>query len=95
MPRKMTLTFEHESKKRRRLLAHTGSEVESFSHWSLTMAEPIISISRAAREVGLAYHVLIRLVHLRRVPSVRVDGVRRVRLSQVRAVIEEIPVKAA
>jgi excisionase family DNA binding protein len=54
------------------------------------MSEPIITIARAARECGLAYHVLLRLIHERRIPSVRVAGTRRVRLSAVRAIVEEI-----
>ena len=43
------------------------------------MAEPIITIASAARKIGLGYHVLLRLIHERRVPSVRVAGTRRVR----------------
>jgi excisionase family DNA binding protein len=54
------------------------------------MPEPIITIAQAARECGLRYHVLLRLIHERRIASVRVAGVRRVRLSEVRACIEEI-----
>ena len=55
------------------------------------MPEPICTISKAARLCGLEYHVLLRLVHERRVASVRVAGTRRIRLSEARACIEEIP----
>jgi excisionase family DNA binding protein len=54
------------------------------------MPEPIITIAAAARQTGLAYHALLRLLHMRRIPSVRVAGTRRVRLSQVAAYIQEI-----
>jgi excisionase family DNA binding protein len=54
------------------------------------MAEKIIPIAKAARLLGLEYHTLLRLLHDKRIPSVRVCGVRRVRLSQVRAAIEEV-----
>ena len=54
------------------------------------MPEPIITIAKAARECGLQYHVLLRLIHERRIASVRVAGTRRVRLSEVRSCIEEI-----
>jgi excisionase family DNA binding protein len=52
-------------------------------------SERIISIAAAARATGLPYHTLRRLIHLRRVASVRVGGTRRVRLSAVRVAIEE------
>jgi excisionase family DNA binding protein len=55
-----------------------------------SMPEPIITIARAAKESGLKYHVVLRLIHERRIASVRVAGTRRVRLSAVRACIEEI-----
>jgi len=57
------------------------------------MAEPIIPITRAARAVGLPYQSLLRLIHLGRIPSVRIaGGTRRVRLSAVLAHIEELGV---
>jgi len=54
------------------------------------MAEPIVTVSRAARETGLPYQTLLRLVAHGRVASVRVaGGPRRVRISAVRAILEE------
>jgi excisionase family DNA binding protein len=54
------------------------------------MAEPIITIAAAARSTGVPYASLLRLIHLRRIPCVRVAGTRRVRLSQVQSCIEEL-----
>lgn len=58
------------------------------------MSEPIIPIATAARELGIPYHTLRRLIHARRIASVRLSGIRRVRLSAVRAALEEIPADA-
>jgi hypothetical protein len=58
------------------------------------MVEPIISVAKASRQTGVPYHVLLRLMHLRRIPSVRVAGIRRVRLSQVASAIEEVSAAA-
>jgi hypothetical protein len=54
------------------------------------MAERIVTLASASRATGLAYHTLRRLVHSRRIKSVRVDGIARCRLSDVFAVIEEL-----
>jgi excisionase family DNA binding protein len=58
------------------------------------MAEPIIPIAAAARLTGIPYHTLLRLVHEGRIACVRVSGIRRIRLSQVQAAIEEVEVGA-
>lgn len=57
------------------------------------MAEPLIPMTRAAAELGVPYQSFRRLVHLKRIPSVRFAGIRRVRLSAVRAALEEIGVE--
>jgi excisionase family DNA binding protein len=57
-------------------------------------AEPIIPIAEAARLTGIPYHTLLRLVREKRIACVRVSGIRRIRLSQVEAAIEEIGVVA-
>jgi len=54
------------------------------------MAEQLVPIARAARETGIPYQTLWRLVHAGRIPSVEFAGLRRVRLSQVRGSIREI-----
>jgi len=54
------------------------------------MAERLLTIAQAARETGLVYHTLRRLIARGRVASVRVAGLRKVRLSAVQAVLEEI-----
>jgi excisionase family DNA binding protein len=54
-------------------------------------AEKIVPITVAARALGVPYSALRRLVVAGRVPSVRLGGVRRVRLSQLRTMLEEIP----
>jgi len=53
--------------------------------------EPLRSISAAAREVGVSRAILARLVHQRRVASVNVAGMIKVRLSEVRAAIHDVP----
>jgi len=53
------------------------------------MSEPLLTVSRAARELGLAPHTLRRLVVSGHVPSVDVAGLIRVRLSQVVACLQE------
>jgi excisionase family DNA binding protein len=52
-------------------------------------AEKIIPMARAASLSGIPVHTLRRLVAAGRIPHVVVGGVRRVRLSQVLASIEE------
>ena len=54
------------------------------------MSEPLVSIAMGARETGISYRALRRLIHAGRLPSVRFAGIRRVRLSQLRAAIEEL-----
>lgn len=58
---------------------------------STMSTEPLQSISAAARAVGLPRHTLARLVKRQRVPSITVGGLVRVRLSDVRAAIREVP----
>jgi excisionase family DNA binding protein len=54
------------------------------------MDERLITIAEAARETGLVYYTLRRLVVRGAIPSVMVaGGVRRVRLSAVRACFQE------
>jgi len=53
--------------------------------------EPLMPVSQAARQVGLSVFALRRLIAKGRCPSVLVAGIRRVRLSQVRSVIQEVP----
>jgi excisionase family DNA binding protein len=52
-------------------------------------AEPIMPVSRAAKLSGIPVFTLRRLVRSGRVASVRVAGIRRVRLSAVSACLEE------
>jgi excisionase family DNA binding protein len=59
-----------------------------------SMAEPFIPIAAAARSTGIPYHTLRRLIASGRMPSVRFAGIRRVRLSQIVAAIEELGVGA-
>jgi excisionase family DNA binding protein len=57
--------------------------------------EPLITIASAARQSGLAEWTLRRLVRTGVIPSVRIAGrVRRVRLSDVRAAIQDQPTTA-
>jgi excisionase family DNA binding protein len=53
------------------------------------VAEQLIPIAQAARTAGLSYSTVRRLVSQGRIPSVRVCGIPRVRLSAVLAAIEE------
>jgi excisionase family DNA binding protein len=53
--------------------------------------ENLITIAQAAREVGIAHHVLRRLLARGRIRSVRIGGLPKVRLSDVRSAIEEYP----
>jgi hypothetical protein len=53
--------------------------------------EPIITIARAARMSGISIFTLRRLVRSGRCASVRVAGVRRVRLSAVMSCLQELP----
>ena len=54
-------------------------------------AEPLKTVAAAARETGLSYSTLRRLVQLRRIPSVRIAGRLKVKLSDVQAAIETVP----
>jgi hypothetical protein len=58
---------------------------------SMATAEPIITMSRAARLSGLNPVALRRLVLSRRIASVKVGAVHRVRLSAVLAFLVECP----
>jgi predicted site-specific integrase-resolvase len=53
-------------------------------------AEALVTLATASRESGLAYHTLRRLCLAGRIPCVTIAGsTRRVRMSQVRALIAE------
>jgi hypothetical protein len=53
-------------------------------------AEPLRTIKSVARETGIPYLTLRRLIRERRVPSVSVAGLPpRLRLTDIRATIEE------
>lgn len=52
-------------------------------------SEPILTVSRAAKMSGLPVLTLRRLVRSGRVRSVKVAGIRRVRLSAVAECLEE------
>jgi excisionase family DNA binding protein len=52
--------------------------------------EPLVLIATAARATGIPYQTLRRLIHAGRFPSVRFAGIRRVRVSQIVAAIEEL-----
>ena len=52
-------------------------------------AEQVVPITEAARQLGLPYAMLYRLVRQGRVPSVVVSGITRVRLSALRACISD------
>jgi excisionase family DNA binding protein len=57
-----------------------------------TSIEPLITIASAARQSGVAPWTLYRLVRESAIPPVRVAGkVRRVKLSDVLAAIEQQP----
>jgi excisionase family DNA binding protein len=51
--------------------------------------EPILTVSKAAELSGVPLYTLRRLVRAGRVRSVKVAGIRRVRLSAVAEVLEE------
>jgi hypothetical protein len=51
--------------------------------------EPLIPLSRASRATGLSYKTLRKLVLEERLPSYRVSGIPKVRLSEVCASIEK------
>jgi hypothetical protein len=55
----------------------------------LTVAEPILTQTAAARAVGLPVLIVRRLIAAGRVPLVEVAGVRRVRLAALRSVVRE------
>ena len=53
-------------------------------------AKALVTLAAASRESGLAYHTLRRLVLIGRIPHICVAGrTRRVRMSQVRALMAE------
>ena len=54
-----------------------------------TEAEPLRTIRSVSRQTGIPYTSLRRLISLRRVPSVVVAGIPRLRLSEVQAAIVE------
>jgi excisionase family DNA binding protein len=58
------------------------------------MAEPLITMTRAAKETGIPLQTMYRLVHARRLPSVVFAGIRRVRLSEILAAMEEVTIAA-
>jgi hypothetical protein len=55
---------------------------------SVETAEPLVPIAVASRATGVGYSLLRRLIGQGRIPSVRVCGVPRVRISAVRAAID-------
>jgi hypothetical protein len=56
---------------------------------AVAQPEPLLTIRDASRKLGLPYGTLRRLVSLRRVRSVSVAGIPRLRMSQVLAVVVE------
>jgi excisionase family DNA binding protein len=54
------------------------------------MGEPLIHMAKAAKECGIPYPTMLRLVRAGRLPSVRFGGIRRCRLSEIRSAIEEL-----
>lgn len=57
-------------------------------------AESLLTIAEASRRTGLAHWTLRRLVKSRRIPHVIIAGVRRVRLSDIKATIREVAVES-
>jgi excisionase family DNA binding protein len=59
-------------------------------------SEPLVTVSAAAREVGLSVPTLARLIKLKRVPHVVVGGLVKLRMSEVqRSIVSVEPVTSA
>lgn len=56
-----------------------------------TTAEPLLPIARAAREVGLSKAIVGRLVERRLIPSVQVGDRVKIRVSDLRRAVVEVP----
>jgi excisionase family DNA binding protein len=52
-----------------------------------SMVETLVTVKEASRQTGVQYSTLARLVRLRRIPSLSVGGIVRLKMSDVRAAV--------